>query len=44
MSIGCLLVFVFDEALDMRAGRGLEWGIALRVAFGGAWVVIAVSV
>ncbi len=35
---------VCDEALDVRAGGGLECGIALRVACGGAWVVMAASV
>jgi len=36
-------VFVFGEALDVRAGGGLECGIALRVGCVGAWVMIAVS-
>ncbi len=44
MSIGCLLVVVFVEALDVRAGGGLECGIALRVVYGGAWVMVAASV
>jgi hypothetical protein len=44
MSIGCLLIVVFAEALDVRAGGGLECGIALRVGPYGAWVVMAASV